>query len=239
MSDKILSANGITSGYQGERVLHQADFALTKGEMCGIIGPNGAGKTTLLRTLYGLLPLDEGNIFFESENVSGWTPRSLRLLGIGYVPQEMNVFPNLSVAENLDLALTGRPELRRPDRFKKRLDYIYDLFPRLAERRNQVAGLMSGGEQRMVAISIGLMAQPNVLLLDEPTTGLAPSFVQQLMNTMASLNRNEGITIVIVEQNIMSMLKIVHSLYLLKDGRSQRFEGDPEEIASKNIWEYM
>ncbi|MEX0729324.1 MAG: ABC transporter ATP-binding protein [Aquisalimonadaceae bacterium] len=235
----LLSAAGISSGYGGNMVLRDVAFALQPGEVCGVIGPNGAGKTTLLSTLYGLLPLATGNVCYAGEDISALTPQQRRLRGVSYVPQENNVFPNLTVVENMELALTGRPELRKARRFGQRLEYIFNLFPRLAERRKQPAGLMSGGEQRMVAISIGLMAEPRVLLLDEPTTGLAPNIVHQLMETIQTLNRTEAISTIIVEQNIMAMLRIVNSLYLMKDGRSRRYEGAPEDIAKQKIWEYL
>lgn len=233
----LIRTTALASGYGENIVLRDVDFTLREREICGIIGPNGAGKTTLLSTLYGLLPLSGGSIRYAEEDVGALAPQQRRLRGISYVPQEKNVFPNLTVLENLELALTGLPDAAL--HFRDRVERIFDLFPRLAERRKQAAGLMSGGEQRMVAISIGLMANPRVLLLDEPTTGLAPNMVHQLMETISTLNRRDGISTIIVEQNIMSMLTIVDSLYLVKDGRGRRYEGDPKGIAKQNIWEYL
>ena len=237
--DAILSGTGLCSGYGGNLVLKEAGFALRPFEICGIIGPNGAGKTTLLRTLFGLLPLRSGRVEIDGEDVTR-LPSSERLRrGVSYVPQERNVFPNLTVVENLKMAADAHPDAKRSHRFRERCDFVFDLFPRLAERRHQSAGSMSGGEQRMIAIAIGLISRPRVLVLDEPTTGLAPQIVQMLMRTVAALNLSERISIVIVEQNIASMLKIVHRLFLVKDGRSTPYAGRPETLAQQHIWEYL
>ena len=234
----ILGARDLRSGYGANLVLQGADFTLKKGSICGVIGPNGAGKTTLLRTLYGLLPPRTGTIRYEERDLTAATPAERVRSGISYVPQERNVFPNLTVAENLELGLIAFPGTQRARLTKPRADRVYALFPRLAERRRQFAGLMSGGEQRMVAIGIGLMAEPRVLLLDEPTTGLAPLVLHQLMSTIQELNR-QGISAVVVEQNVISLLEIVDDLYLVKGGRCTRYEGDPRSIGQQKIWEYM
>jgi branched-chain amino acid transport system ATP-binding protein len=235
----LLVATDLRSSYGDNLVLRGAEFRLDEGSICGVIGPNGAGKTTLLRTMYGLLPMHTGQIAYGGRDIGRLSSRERLLAGICYVPQERNVFPNLSVAENLALALSVLPAAERKARLRDRLDYVYDLFPRLAERRGQAAGLMSGGEQRMVAIGMGLMMQPRVLFLDEPTTGLAPLVLHQLMQTIRDLSRKDGISTVIVEQNIMSMLAIVDRLWLVKAGRCSAFEGDPASIGEQQIWEYM
>jgi branched-chain amino acid transport system ATP-binding protein len=237
-STPILLATDLRSSYGDNLVLRGAEFRLDEGSICGVIGPNGAGKTTLLRTMYGLLPMHTGQIAYDGRDIGRLSSRERLLAGICYVPQERNVFPNLSVAENLALALSVLPAAERKARLRDRLDYVYGLFPRLAERRGQAAGLMSGGEQRMVAIGIGLMAEPRVLLLDEPTTGLAPLVLHQLMGTIQDLNR-QGISTLIVEQNVISLLQIVAELYLVKGGRCTRYPGDPRSIGEQKIWEYM
>jgi branched-chain amino acid transport system ATP-binding protein len=235
----ILAATDLRSAYGDNLVLRGVDFQLEQGSICGVIGPNGAGKTTLLRTLYGLLPLRSGNVVFNGRSIGRMSSRERLLAGICYVPQERNVFPNLSVAENLEMALSVLEAPARKQQLRPRLDYVYSLFPKLAERRSQAAGLMSGGEQRMVAISMGLMMRPRVLFLDEPTTGLAPVVLHQLMRTIRDLSRNEGISTVIVEQNIVSMLAIVDRLCLVKAGLCTPFEGDPAGIGEQKIWDYM
>jgi branched-chain amino acid transport system ATP-binding protein len=234
----ILSATGLRSGYGANVVLQGADFALRAGSICGVIGPNGAGKTTLLRTLYGLLPALSGTVSYDQRDVTAASPAERLRGGLSYVPQERNVFPNLTVTENLELGLIAFPAVQRARLMSARLERVFGLFPRLAERRRQPAGLMSGGEQRMVAIGIGLMAEPRVLLLDEPTTGLAPLVLHQLMSTIQNLNR-QGISSVVVEQNVISLLEIVDELYLVKGGRCTRYEGDPKSIGQQKIWEYM
>jgi branched-chain amino acid transport system ATP-binding protein len=239
MNRPILIATDLRSSYGDNLVLRGVDFQLEEGNICGVIGPNGAGKTTLLRTLYGLLPLRSGQIMFDGRDIGRMSPRERLLAGICYVPQERNVFPNLSVTENLEMALSVLSAPERKLQLRARLDYVFSLFPRLAERRGQAAGLMSGGEQRMVAISMGLMMRPRVLFLDEPTTGLAPLVLHHLMQTIRDLSRKDGISTVIVEQNIMSMLAIVDRLCLVKDGICTPFQGDPASIDEKKIWEYM
>ena len=237
MSNDILSATGIVTGYGLQTVLRDVSFELRAGTIGGIIGPNGAGKTTLLRSLFGLLPLTAGRVTFEGKDITPLSPRARMRLGIAYVPQERSVFTNLSVLENLEIAVTSFVDRRA--RFRRQIDVVYSLFPRLRERQRQLAGSMSGGEQRMVAIGIGLMAAPRILMLDEPTTGLAPQAVHQLMTAIKTLNVEHGISAVVVEQNILSMLKIVDSVQLVKDGRAKAYSGQPSDLTEQNLWEYL
>lgn len=239
MSQYVLTVSNLRGGYGRKQVLRDAGLMLASGEISGVIGPNGAGKTTLLRAIYGLLELDAGTITYDGSDITKLPARSRLLQGIGYVPQERNVFPSLSVSDNLDLALNVLSAKGDAHGRKKRREFVFDLFPRLAERRNQPVGVMSGGEQRMVAISLGLVSRPRVLLLDEPTTGLAPVVVHQLMEKIQALNRTEGISTVIVEQNVLSLLEIVQSVYIVKDGHARRFEGRPKDLSKREIWEYM
>src|SRR3954465_4552465 len=234
----MLSATDLRAGYGANLVLQGAQFALGEGSICGIIGPNGAGKTTLLRSLYGLLPLQSGEVRFDGRDITRRSPGARLRAGVGCGPQEPNVSPNLAFTENLELGLIAFAPAERARRLHGRLEKIFALFPRLAERRGQLAGLMSGGEQRMVALGIGLMAEPRVLFLDEPTTGLAPLVVHQLMATIKALNR-DGLSTVVVEQNVLSLLDIVDELYLVKAGRCTRYEGDPRSLGQQKIWEYM
>jgi branched-chain amino acid transport system ATP-binding protein len=228
---------GISAGYGRNRVLHDVTMSVAKGDIVGLIGPNGSGKTTLLRTLFGVTPPMQGRIEFEDEDVVGLSPRQRLQRGMAYVPQERNVFPNLSVRENLEIAAASVAPTAVE--YRDRRDFVLSLFPRLAERQNQLAGSMSGGEQRMVAIGIGLMAKPRLLMLDEPTTGLAPQIVHQLMSVIQKLNAEHGATIIIVEQNILSLVKVVAAVELVKGGVVRRYPGKPAEIIGKNIWEYL
>jgi branched-chain amino acid transport system ATP-binding protein len=231
----ILSASMLRVGYRSQEVLHDLDIALRRGEICGIIGPNGAGKSTLLKSFYGLLKPKSGSITFDGEDITGVAPRARLQMGISYVPQERSVFPNLSVTENLELALTSLPDRRSGNQEAEQREFLFDLFPRLRERRLQLVGTMSGGEQRMVAISIGLMARPRVLMLDEPTTGLAPKVVHQLMDVIKRLNVDHSISTIIVEQNVLSMLKIADRVHIIKNGRGKEFEGSPRDFTQQQI----
>lgn len=239
MASTVLTVDALRAGYGGKPVLRDTALTLRQQEVVGIIGPNGAGKTTLLRAIAGLLALDQGRIAVEGGDISKASPLERRLGGISYVPQERNVFPNLSVLENLEMAYGVAGRKGNAMQFKERLEFVYNLFPRLAERKAQHAGLMSGGEQRMVAIGIGLMLQPRILMLDEPTTGLAPHMVHQLMSAIRGLSDQQGISILLVEQNIISMLDIVDRLYVVKDGHCSQYEGEPKKIGEQNIWEYL
>jgi branched-chain amino acid transport system ATP-binding protein len=237
MIGEILSVSGVVAGYGRHDVLHDVSFSLRQGEICGVIGPNGAGKTTLLRSMFGLLPLKAGRVQFEGLDITSLSVRDRLRLGIAYVPQERNVFANLTVLENLEIALSALSEGAAD--FDRRSQLAFSLFPRLRERANQLSGSMSGGEQRMVAIAIGLMTKPRLLMLDEPTTGLAPQVVHQLMNTIRTLNVEHGISAIVVEQNILSLVKIANSIELIKDGHARRYSGRPADIAQQNIWEYL
>ena len=238
MTPDLLRVTELSAGYGDHSVLRQASLSVRAGTVCGLIGPNGAGKTTLLRALMGLIS-SNGEILLDGSPVNGLTPLARRLAGISYVPQERNVFPNLSVEENLEVAYRTLPMSAGTPAFRSRCEYLYGLFPRLAERRLQAAGSMSGGEQRTLAISLGLVHEPRMLLLDEPTTGLAPLVVHQLMSTISALNAERGVTTIVVEQNILSLSRIAGDLMVLKDGQCRRLEGGGTALASQKIWEYL
>jgi branched-chain amino acid transport system ATP-binding protein len=236
MAAPILAVEGIRSGYRGNDVLLGCSLSLEKGAVCGVVGPNGAGKTTLLRSIFGLLALSEGNIRFDGGDISALPVRDRLQLGIACVPQERNVFSNLTVIENLEMSYAAIP---RDFNLKQQVDLVFTLFPRLRGRQQQLAGTMSGGEQRMVAIGIGLMSKPRLLMLDEPTTGLAPQVVHQLMSAIRTMNAEHEITSIVVEQNILSLLKIVDVIDIVKDGKIRRYEGTPSTLAQENVWEFL
>ena len=232
----ILAVEEIRSGYGGNDVLRECSLTLNKGAICGVVGPNGAGKTTLLRAISGLLALSEGHIQFDGHDISALSVRERLQLGIACVPQERNVFSNLTVIENLEISYAAIP---RDFALKQQVELVFTLFPRLQERQQQLAGTMSGGEQRMVAIGIGLMSKPRLLMLDEPTTGLAPQVVHQLMKAISTMNSEHGITSIVVEQNILSLLKIADVIDIVKDGKIRRYEGTPSSLAQENVWEFL
>jgi branched-chain amino acid transport system ATP-binding protein len=235
--DRLLEARDVVAGYDGNIVLNGASLDVREGEMVGVVGHNGAGKSTLLKAVYGLLRVGRGAILVDGVDVTHETPEAHTRRGIGYVPQERNVFPNLSVRENLELGavlLAGDPGYRA--KVRERIDEIFALFPVLAERQRQLAGSMSGGEQRMVAIGIGLMLRPRIVLLDEPTTGLAPIFVDKLMRAIEGLNRSQGLAVVLVEQNIVSLLRVVQRVFAVKVGRSAVIDRPVAALDEHAIW---
>jgi branched-chain amino acid transport system ATP-binding protein len=210
----MLSLASISAGYGSFQALFSVSLDIARGEAVGVIGPNGAGKTTLMRVISGMLPLREGSMTFEGKAIGGLPAHHIIERGIAHVPENRRLFPKLSVEENLRVG-AFIPEARA--RFAEQLDYVYSLFPRLKDRRAQAAGTMSGGEQQMCAIGRALMSKPKVLLMDEPSAGLAPLVVQQVFDLVGRI-RAEGLTVLIVEQNVQQVLDVVDRAYLLEVG---------------------
>jgi len=209
----ILETDKITAGYGGVDVLFDASIKVKEGELAAIIGPNGAGKTTLLRTISGVLRPRKGKIIFKGEELNGKTPRERLELGIGYIPQEDKIFPKMSCIDNLRMGAYTLPK----NKFPEMLEKVYQLFPVLKERRNQIAGQFSGGQRQMLAVARALMVQPDLLLLDEPTSGLQPSLVKEVLSKVKDLHQ-QGITILIVAQN-REALEIAERGYLVRVGK--------------------
>ncbi|MQA74515.1 MAG: ATP-binding cassette domain-containing protein [Solirubrobacterales bacterium] len=219
----MLRTEELVAGYLPEAdILNGVSIRVAEGEIVTIVGPNGAGKSTLIKTIFGLLHPRQGRILFREEEISGRKPHMITRLGLSYVPQLDNVFPTLSVEENLEMGSLER------DRTREQIDYMCELFPRLGERRGQAAGTMSGGERQMVAMARALMADPQALLLDEPSAGLAPAFVDAIFEKVEDINR-AGVTIVMVEQNARRALAMSDRGYVLDLGRD-RFEGPGREL---------
>jgi len=222
----MLELSGINVHYGKIHVLHDVSFRVEQGEVAALIGPNAAGKTTTLRTLIGLKGCTNGAIYFEARPIHGLsTPDRVRL-GIVLVPEGRQIFAKFSVIENLRMGAFQRADR---DRLDPDFEAVFELFPKLAERRNQKAGLMSGGEQQMLAIARGLMARPRLLLLDEPTLGLAPIIVEEIELAVGRLVR-DGMTILIAEQNAAMAMRVAHRVYVLKSG-SISLKGAPAELA--------
>lgn len=213
--DLLIHVDDVVAGYvPGVDILQGCSLELGEGELVGIIGPNGAGKSTLLKALFGLINIRTGSVTYKNENITGMTAHELVSRGVGYVPQNNNVFPSLTVSENLEMGV-----YLRPNTFKQRLDFVSDLFPRLAERLGQRAGSLSGGERQMLAMSRALMMDPEVLLLDEPSAGLSPVLQDQVFIRTKEIN-STGVAVIMVEQNAARCLQICDRGYVLDQGRN-------------------
>ena len=211
----LLRADDLIAGYlPGVNILNNADLYCHEGELVGIIGPNGAGKSTLLKALFGLVRVGEGKVTLRGEEITNLKANKLVSKGVGFVPQTNNVFPSLTIAENLEMGL-----YQKPKRFKERFEFVTSLFPTLGDRRNQRAGSLSGGERQMVAMSRALMMEPSVLLLDEPSAGLSPVMQDEVFIRTRQINR-AGVSVVMVEQNARRCLQIADRAYVLDQGRN-------------------
>jgi branched-chain amino acid transport system ATP-binding protein/neutral amino acid transport system ATP-binding protein len=222
----FLNVSGIVAGYTAtDEILKGLDFALAAGEIVCVIGPNGAGKSTLLKAIAGLLAPSRGAITFKERSLVGLMPRDITRLGVAYVPQEQNIFPSMSVIENLEIG--GYVE---PARTAGRMDRVLARFPVLARKRRHAARALSGGERQILAMAMALMVEPELLLLDEPSAGLAPAAAERLFEEIRAINRDK-VAIVLVEQNASEALAISERAYILVDGRSSR-TGPAHELAA-------
>jgi branched-chain amino acid transport system ATP-binding protein len=210
----VLELRSVHAGYGSFQALFDVSLEVRQGEAVGVIGPNGAGKTTLMRVISGLIRPTGGSITMESTDLIATPAHRIVGLGIAHVPESRRLFPRMSVEDNLKMG--GFMESARP-KYRDRLDFVFDLFPRLRERRRQLAGTMSGGEQQMCAIGRALMSDPKLLLLDEPSAGLAPVIVEQVFDLVQRI-RAGGLNVLIVEQNVQQVLRVVDRAYLLKAG---------------------
>jgi branched-chain amino acid transport system ATP-binding protein len=223
----MLSLVDVSAGYSSFRALFGVSLEVETGETVGVIGPNGAGKTTLMRVISGLIRPRKGSIAMEGTDVLATPMHRIVSLGIAHVPENRRLFPRLTVEDNLKMG-AFMPAARA--KFAERLDFVFDLFPRMKERRGQMAGTMSGGEQQMCAIGRALMSDPKLLLLDEPSAGLAPVVVQQVFELVKRI-RAIGLTVLIVEQNVQQVLRVVDRAYLLEAG-SIRASGTAADMMS-------
>jgi ABC-type branched-subunit amino acid transport system ATPase component len=218
----ILQLESVISGYGSMEVLHGLSLEVEEGKIVTLLGPNGAGKTTVLRTIFGVIPPRQGKIRFKSEEIGGRAPERIAQMGMCYVPQEDNIFPSLTVHENLEMGAYLRQDDLRP-----RLEEVYTLFPDLTDRRRSRAGELSGGMRQMLAIGRALMLNPQMLLLDEPSTGLAPFLVCQIFEKIQTLNK-QGVTVLLVEQNAQA-LGCADRAYILEGGE-KKAEGTAQEL---------
>jgi branched-chain amino acid transport system ATP-binding protein len=227
----MLDIKGLCAGYGGFQALFDVSLSVKAGEAIAVIGPNGAGKTTLLRAISRLIDASAGDIVMEGRRYNALPAHEVVSLGIAQVPEGRRLFPRLTVEDNLMMG-AFTPAARK--HYRDRLEFVYSLFPRMKERRMQMAGTMSGGEQQMCAIGRALMSRPKLLLLDEPSAGLAPVIVQSIFGLMKRI-RAEGYTVLIVEQNIQQVLQVVDRGYLLETGRIRMSGPSAELLASDEI----
>ncbi len=219
----LLDVHDASAGYAGEDVVHNVSFDVAQGEAITIIGSNGAGKSTLFRAIVSMLRTTSGTVMFDGHDITNLPTHKISRLGLAYVPAERHLFPQMSVHENLLLgAYPDKPDTEREE-------FIYEVFPRLAERRKQDAGTMSGGEQQMLAVGRALISQPKLLMLDEPTTGLAPRLAKEAYEALERL-RDDGLTLVVAEQQVPLALGLASRGYVLENGRIE-LAGTSEELA--------
>jgi len=219
----LLATEGLVAGYTAtDEVLKSVDLVVHDGEIVSIIGPNGAGKSTLLKVIAGLLVPRQGSVRLKGTPIHGRRPREISALGVAFVPQEQNVFPTMTVRENLEMG--GYVE---PRQSRDRIDAIFTRFSQLADKRRHAARTLSGGQRQILAMAMALMVEPVVLLLDEPSAGLAPGAAEKLFETIRAINQ-DGVAIAMVEQNALEALAIAHRGYILVDGRNSTSGPAPE-----------
>ncbi len=219
----LLEASGVVSGYGDVEILHGVSVRAAEGEIVAIIGPNGAGKSTLMKAIFGLLTVKAGHVLFSGEDITNLVPHQVVRRGICYVPQADNVFPSLSILENLEMGA-----YTRNDGFRRRLEEVFALLPDLAARPRLRAGQLSGGQRQMLALARALMLDPKLLLLDEPTASLSPKMVADIFAKIRTINES-GVAILLVEQNAREALSLCHRGYVLANGYN-RLEGSGQEL---------
>ncbi|MCL4674664.1 MAG: ABC transporter ATP-binding protein [Pararhodobacter sp.] len=228
MAEPFLIGEGMTGGYGGADILHDCTIAVEKGQIAVIVGPNGAGKSTAMKAVFGMLSLRQGRVRLNGEDISALSPQARVAKGMGFVPQTNNIFPSLTVQENLEMGA-----FIRTDDYGPTMEQVYHLFPILRDKRHQAAGELSGGQRQQVAVGRALMTKPSVLMLDEPTAGVSPIVMDELFDRIIEIART-GISILMVEQNARQALEIAHKGYVLVQGANrftdtgQALLADPE-----------
>jgi branched-chain amino acid transport system ATP-binding protein len=228
----MLELRNVKTFYGNIQALKGISIEIAEGEIITLIGANGAGKSTTLMSICGIAPTRSGEIFFMGQPIQELSPNKIVALGISQVPEGRRIFPRLSVTENLDMGAFLRPD---KDGVKKDIDYIFSLFPILAERRAQAGGTLSGGEQQMLAISRALMARPRLLLMDEPSLGLAPIIVRQIFDIIKKINTESNTTIFLVEQNANLALKVAHRGYVMETGQITLSDSAEKLLANDDV----
>lgn len=236
MSEHLLELRDVRTGFGANTVLHECSYHVDEGEIAGVLGLNGAGKSVSLKVVAGLLPVWSGQVFFAGEDITKLSVEDRVGRGMGHVPQGRQVFPEFTVEENLRV---GAYALRRRERarYQQVLDGVFDRFPILAERKDQLAGTMSGGQQAMLAVGRGLMSEPKLLVIDEPSAGLSPVAVQDLFDTLEKVHAS-GVTILLVEQNVTFSLKLAHRVHIMQTGRIV-YEGEVEHLDTEKVADHL
>ncbi len=224
--DGLLRVEDLITGYGKKQVLNSVSLDVARGEIVALIGHNGAGKSTLLKAVFGMIPIWQGQVSFNGEVVKSPKPREWLRKGVAYVPQGNRVFTDLTVQENLEM---GGITLPTKQAVKEGIERVFTLFPGLKERLKQRAGTLSGGEKQMLALGNGLILSPKLLLLDEPSLGLAPPLVSEALSRIQQISRDSGVTVLIVEQKVREVLKIARRVYVLRNGRVS-FTGPAEAL---------
>ncbi len=226
---RLLEATEMTGGYGEMDILDSVDMGVDSGEIVSIIGPNGAGKSTAMKAIFGIVRLRKGQVSFAGEDITNAATETQVRRGMAYVPQERNIFPNLSVHENLEMGA-----FIREDGVAEALEHVYELFPPLREKMRQPAGELSGGQRQMVAIGRALMVEPKLLMLDEPTAGLSPLFMAEIFERIIAVNAT-GVGILMVEQNARQALEISHRGYVLSTGRNRFADSGANLLANEEV----
>ncbi|KAK80920.1 ABC transporter, ATP-binding protein [Bordetella holmesii CDC-H635-BH] len=230
MSDMMLEVENLSVAYGGVQAVRDLSLQVRAGEITALLGANGAGKSSTLMAIVGAVRPKSGRVSFEGRDITGTPPQHLVAQGIALIPEGARVFARQSVAQNLRL---GAHTVRDEAVFAERLQRVYDLFPRLKERQEQLAGTMSGGERQMLAIGRALMSGPRLLLIDEPSLGLSPLLVEQVFDALAALNRDDGLSVLLVEQNMNQALEVASRAYVMQSGRVA-LQGGAEELAASD-----
>ena len=229
MAEPFLIGEAMTGGYGAVDILHSCTIAVEPGEIAVIVGPNGAGKSTAMKAVFGMLTLRQGNVRLAGEDISGLTPQARVRKGMGFVPQVNNVFPSMTVEENLEMGAY----IRNGD-FRETMDQVYQLFPAVADKRRQNAGELSGGQRQQVAVGRALMTRPSLLMLDEPTAGVSPIVMDELFDRIIEVART-GISILMVEQNARQALEIADIGYVLVQGANAYTDTGPALLADPEV----
>lgn len=232
----LLDVKELSAGYQGKPVIFDISLSLEKKEIVGIIGHNGAGKSTLLKAIFGLVKPMNGSIAFEDREVIHNTPQQMLNLGVYHIPQDNYTFSNLSVGDNLELSLFTKKSDAKTE-YQDLLKEVYKIFPKLKERHDQLAGTLSGGERRMLSIGMGLLRQPKLLMLDEPSSGLSPAIFDHVIRVIQEINQSLGTTILLVEQNVKTTFKVSDRVYVMKAGKVLLEDTGPNLLARGEWWD--